>query len=135
MHEICDACKSSPAKNHLCEIRDGQMTTFDLCDDCLRARRAATGDRFPILDETQRCYYCGAQAQSGGTNLEWEQRVRGQPFHFTCFRCHQLYHGFITEALASMPTGLSPKAQVEAIAGMVAASDRQVYERVRPPEA
>jgi hypothetical protein len=111
------------------------MTSRDLCDDCFREHRAATGDQFPILDGTQRCYYCGGPARAGGTNLESEQRARGHPFHFTCFRCSQVYHELLSASLPKLPKGLTPQAQVEALADLIADIDRQVVERVGGPEA
>ena len=134
MRATCDVCHSRPAKNHLCEIINGQQTSLDLCDECLRAHSAATGFHMPLLDGTQRCYYCGSPAQSAGKNQEWEQPVRGQLFHFTCFRCSQLSHTFVTTALAALPEGLSPQAQLQALTQLVADTDRQVYERVRDQE-
>lgn len=130
MGEICNVCHRKPATNHLCEIKDGEMTTRDLCNDCLHAHRAATGYDFPILDGTQRCYYCGAPARSGGTNLEREQSVRGERFHFTCFRCSGLYHEFITASLANIPKGLTPQEEMDACTGLVAEADKRVRERV-----
>lgn len=94
MRETCDVCHRQPAKNHLCEIIDGQQTSLDLCDDCLRAHGATTGFQLPLLDGTQECYYCGSPARAAGKNQEWEQTVRGQNFHFTCFRCAELYREF-----------------------------------------
>ena len=131
MREICDICKSKPAKNHLCEIIDDRMATLDLCDDCFRARGAATGDQFPILDGTQRCYYCGGQARSGGTNDESEQYVRHQRWHFTCVRCGQLYLDFILPALAGIPEGLSQADQRNAIITAISRSDDLVRGRLR----
>ena len=122
MREICDVCKNNRAKNHL-------------CDDCLRARGAATGVQFPILDGTQRCYFCSAGAQCTGKNQEWEQPVRGQSFHFTCFRCAELYHEFLSASLADMPEGLSLQEQVDALSRAVSDSDRRVYERVHDQNA
>lgn len=115
MREICDLCGNKPAKNHLGEIIDGKQTSLDLCDDCIRARGAASGLDIPILDETQRCYYCGEPAQAGGKNLEWEQSVRGQRHHFTCFRCAALFHEFVSKSLRDIPKGLSSDKELEAV--------------------
>ena len=131
MRETCDICDTKPAKNHLCEIIDGQQTSLDLCDDCLRARGAATGFQLPLLDGTQECYYCGSPAQAAGKNHEWERPVRGHAFHFTCFRCAELYHQFITTAVAAIPEGLSAQAQIDSLTRIVAESDRQVHEQIR----
>src|SRR2546430_15189904 len=135
MRETCDACHTQPAKNHLCEIIDGQQTSLDLCDDCLRARAADSGFQLPLLDGTQPCYYCGSPAQSAGKNQAWEQPVRGEAFHFSCFRCAELYREFISSAVADMRRGLSAQPQMDALMSAVAASDRQVYARVRDEKA
>jgi|SRR5438094_51072 len=135
MRETCDVCHSQPAKNHLCEIIDSQQTSLDLCDDCLRERSAASGFRMPLLDGSQHCYYCGGQAQSAGKNLEWEEAARGELFHFTCFRCSQLYHQFATVALADLPSGLSAHDQIQALTRLIADTDKKVYERVGDQEA
>ena len=128
MRETCDVCASKPPKNHLCEIVDGKQTSLDLCDDCFRARAAATGFDMPILDGTQECYYCGEPAECGGKNLEWEQSVRGQRFHFTCFRCAALFQEFLGESLRDIPKGLSSDKELEAVTSAIAESDRRVRE-------
>ena len=134
MREICDACRSKPAKNHVCEIRDGQQTTHDLCDDCFRAYQSRRSAEFPVLDG-QRCYYCGALAQAAGPNMEWERRARGERFHFTCFRCGLVYSEVISAALADVPEGLSRDAQIAALADLTSDADRLVRERVRDEQA
>jgi hypothetical protein len=133
MRDTCDACHSNPPKNHICEIRDGQQTTRDLCDACFATYRMATGGQFPPLGE-QRCYYCGAPAQATAPNMEWEQRARGQPFHHTCFRCGLVYSEVVLASLAEMPEGLTADAQVEALVGLTSEADRRVRERVRGNE-
>jgi hypothetical protein len=80
MREICERCKKKPAKNFICQIMGSEQRTLDLCDDCLRAHDAANPGKIP-LDGTQTCYYCGSPAQAASRNDEWEQRVRGRPFH------------------------------------------------------
>jgi protein-arginine kinase activator protein McsA len=134
MRESCDLCHSRPAKNHLCEIIDGRQTSLDLCDECFRTRTATTGFQMPSLDGTQRCYYCGGLAQSAGRNHQWEQPVRGQLFHYSCFRCSELSHQFVAAALAALPSGLSREAQLEALTRLIADTDAQVRERVRSQE-
>src|SRR5207244_2933871 len=114
---------------------DSQQTSLDLCDDCLRERSAASGFRMPLFDGSQRCYYCGGQAQSAGKNMEWEQAARGELFHFTCFRCSQLYHQFSTVALAALPRGRSVRDQIDALTRLIADTDRKVYEHVRDQQA
>ena len=130
MREICDLCRSKPAKNHLCEIIDGEQTSLDLCDDCLRARGAPYDVQLPVLDGTQRCYYCDKPAEGGGRNLPWEESVRGQPFHFVCRRCAKLYHDFLTASLASIPDDTSASKGVDAIKSLVAECDKKVREAV-----
>jgi hypothetical protein len=134
MRETCDTCHSKLPKHHLCEIRDGQQTTCDLCDECFTAYRAASGARFPALDG-QACYYCGAPAQATTPNMEWEQRARGQPFHYTCFRCGLVYSEVVLVSLADTPEGLSADAQVEALVDLTSEADRRVRERVQENEA
>jgi hypothetical protein len=134
MREICDACRTKPAKHHVCEIRDGQQTTHDLCDDCFRACNGGTGGELPVLDG-QACYYCGAPAQAAGSNMEWEQRARGERFHFTCFRCGLVYYEVVSASLADMPEGLSPDAQTEALVDLTSETDRLVREKVREQQA
>ena len=130
MREICDTCRSKPAKNHVCEIRHGQQTARDLCDDCFRAYQTSTGREFPVLDG-QRCYYCGAPAQSATPNMEWERRARGERFHFTCFRCSFISHEVVSAALADIPQDLSRDAQLEALVDLTSQTDELVRERVR----
>jgi protein-arginine kinase activator protein McsA len=131
MRDTCDLCGDKPAKNHLCEIVDGKQTSLDLCDDCFRARGAANGLDMPILDGTQRCYYCEEPAQACGMNLEWEQAVRGERFHFTCFRCAALFHRFLLESLRDIPKGLSQDEELEAMTAAIAESDRKVCETIK----
>lgn len=131
MRETCDLCGNKPVKNHLCEIVDGKQTSLDLCDDCLRARGTAPGFDMPILDGTQRCYYCQEPAQACGQNLEWEQSVRGQRFHFTCFRCAALFHEFLRESLRHIPEGLGRDAEMEAVNAGVAECDKRVCETLK----
>ena len=131
MRETCDLCGNKPVKNHLCEIVNGAKTSLDLCDDCFRARGAANGFEMPILDGTQRCYYCEGPAQAGGPNQEWERSVRGQRFHFTCFRCSALFHRFLLESIRDIPKGLGKDEELEAMRAAIAKSDRKVCETIK----
>jgi protein-arginine kinase activator protein McsA len=129
---LCDNCHQKDATAFLTQIRDGKSTKRTLCEDCFREHSAATGGRFPILDGTQRCYYCGAQARSGGTNDEAEQCVRHQRWHFTCVRCGQLYLDSILPALAAIPDGVS---QRDAMIAVIGRTDDLVREKLREERA
>ena len=131
MRETCEQCNNQPARVHLCEIVNGKQTSLDLCDDCFRARGAANGSEMPALDGTQRCYYCEEPAQACGTNLPCEQSRRGTRFHFTCFRCADLFRKFFFEALHNIPKGLSREEELEAITAATAESDRRVRETLK----
>ena len=103
---------------------------LNLCQDCFRSRSDSRGLVLPQLDGTQKCYYCGAGAQCGGFNQEWEQAVRKQKFHFTCFRCADLEHRFTIEAMEAIPEGLSQDQQVLAIQQAIAEVDRRVRKQI-----
>ena len=133
MRDTCDACHSKPPTHHLCEIRDGQQTTRDLCGDCFANYSTAAGQQFPSIDD-QPCYYCGSPAHATTPNMEWEQRARGQRFHHTCFRCGLVYSEVVMAALADVPEGLSADAQVEVLVSLTSEADRRVRARVRTDE-
>ena len=131
MADVCETCHEHPATVHLCEIIDGRQTTLDLCQSCFRARSASTGVDLPLLNGTQKCYYCGASAQCGGMNQSWEQEIRKQKFHFTCFRCGQMEHQLMIEAMEAMPKGLSQDEQMLAIQKAILETDRRVREQAQ----
>ena len=59
-------------------------------------------------------------------NLEWEQSVRGNRFHFTCFSCAGLYRHFLNEALERIPKGLDSGKKLEAVTHAISESDKRV---------
>ena len=128
--QLCQSCGTQPARNHLCQIVHGQQTTLQLCDVCLRNHVAQTGFELRSLDGAQ-CFYCGGVATSGGNNKAWEIASRKRPFHYTCFRCAQLSHQFMTEALSSIPEGLPREDQFERIEQIVRDVDAKVRAAVR----
>jgi len=94
----------------------------------------SVGPRLPpraAASDGQSCCYCGAPAQSAAPNTEWEQRAPGQPVHYVCSRCGLVYSEVILAALPTMPDGLTPDAQVEALVAFTSEIDRLVRERVR----
>ena len=68
---------------------------------------------------------------SGSTNQAWEIASRQQPTHYTCFRCSQLSHQWMQEALASFPKGLPPAEQHRLLEQMTRDVDARVRAAVR----
>jgi hypothetical protein len=131
LKRLCESCGSRAARNHLCQIIDGQQTSFDLCDVCIRGHSAQRGFEFPVLDGTQRCYYCDGPATSAGTNLPWERAIRQERFYYSCFRCAHLQHQFTKAALSTPPENLSQDVQLQHIEKIIRDVDQRVRDRVR----
>lgn len=131
MSDICQDCNERPATVHLCEVVDGHQKTFDLCETCFRSHAPNGGMNLPLLDGTQVCYYCGAAAQCSGLNQAWEQEVRKQRFHFTCFRCAELERQFMMQTLDAMPKDLDQDQQILAIQGAIVETEHRVRERIQ----
>lgn len=106
------------------------MTNLVLCDDCMREHSEQMGFDLPSLDGA-RCFYCDGIANSAGLNDPWEIASRHQRFHYTCFRCGQLCHQFMAEALQKLPTGLSAGEQLRQIERMVKEVDERVRHSIR----
>jgi hypothetical protein len=128
--QLCQLCGTRPARNHLCQIINGQQTTLDLCEVCIRTHTAQSGFDLPTLDGAL-CFYCGGVATSASMNQTWEVSSRQQRYHYTCFRCSELFHEFITEALSSIPDGLPPEQQLQRIEQITRDTDQRVRDRVR----
>ena len=127
---LCQSCGTMAARDFLCQITDGQKTTFNLCDDCFRSHTTQTGLELPSLDGAQ-CFYCGGAAIAAGMNQEWEIAVRQQRFHYTCARCAQLSQQLTMEAIASLPEGLPDEEQLHRIEQVVRDVDARVRDIVR----
>ena len=52
--------------------------------------------------------------------------MRGNRFHFTCFRCAGLYRHFLAEALERIAKRLSAGKKLEAIEHAISESDKRV---------
>jgi len=68
---------------------------------------------------------------SASMNQAWEFSSRQQRYHYRCFRCTQLYHEFLTEAVSSIPDGLPPEQQLQIIEQITRDTDQRVRERIR----
>ena len=128
--QLCQLCGTRPARNHLCQIINGQQTVLELCEVCIRTHTAQSGFELPTLDGAQ-CFYCGDSAMSASMNQSWEISSRQLRYHYTCSRCSELYHKFITDALASIPDGLTPTQQLRHIEQITRDTDQRVRDRVR----
>ncbi len=123
-------CGTRPANNHLCQIINGQQTTLDLCEVCIRTHATQSGFDLPTLDGA-RCFYCGGEAMGGGMNQSWEVSSRQQRYHFTCLRCAELLHEFTTETLSSLPHDLPADQQLQRLEQITREIDQRVRDRVR----
>lgn len=135
MADICQTCRERPATVHLCEIVDGRQTRVDLCEACFRTHPSSRIVDLPSLDGSQKCFYCGAPAQCAGMNQLWEQEIRKQAFHYTCFRCAQLQSELLMKAIDAMPKGLSENEEMEAIRKATVETDRRVREQAKGNES
>jgi len=110
---------------HICQIIDGNKLILELCEACANQWNAGNAIRLPDMQDAT-CYYCSAPAVSGGKNQEWEQKVRGKEFHFTCMTCLENYRHLFLGRIDKMPTDLLPEAQLELMTKAIDEIDEEV---------
>jgi hypothetical protein len=122
---ICTRCGQHSSNHHICQIINGDKEVLDLYEDC--ASDWKKNSAIPFADPRgTSCYYCGAAASSGGMNQEWEKKVRGQDFHFTCVTCLENYSRLFLDWINRMPTDIPPEDQMVRISEAIGIIDEEV---------
>jgi len=62
---LCEICHQREATCHLNTIKDGAVTTRDLCDECFAASNPTQAHELTTAMKTG-CRYCGGEPFSGG---------------------------------------------------------------------
>lgn len=121
----CTRCLKTQATHHICQIIDGNKEILELCEECAEKWTKSSAILLPDVRDAK-CYYCGAPASSGGMNQEWEKKVRGRDFHFTCMLCLENYTRLFLKRIETMPANLPPEAQIKEISKAIKAIDQEV---------
>ena len=59
-------------------------------------------------------------------NQEWEKKVRGEDFHFTCATCFETFNRLFLEWIDTMPKDLPPEDQIARITNAIEKIDDEV---------
>lgn len=121
----CTRCLKAQATHHIYQIIDGNKEILELCDDCAKKWNKSSAFSLPDLLDAK-CNYCGAPAVSGGMNQEWEKKVRGGDFHFTCMPCLENYTRLFLKRIETISSDLPPESQIEEISKVTQAIDKEV---------
>jgi len=81
--------------------------------------------RFPDIRDAK-CYYCGVQASSGSMNQEWEQKARGERFHFACLKCLEIYGQLFQQRLEGISSTCPAQEQMQLMSLAVQETDMKV---------
>lgn len=126
---LCEVCHTRPATVHLTTVKNGAPRTGDVCEECFRATSDVEERDFAARARSERCHFCGAAVNMGGTD-PLAQRFGVDRLRFFCFRCSPIYGSCVARVLSTLPRNLPPEQRPDLLARLTEDVDRQMKKRL-----
>ena len=97
---LCEICHQREATCHINTIKDGVVTSRDLCDDCFAASNPTQAHELTTALKAG-CRYCGGEPYTGSGSGHSLAELSTTKLSFMCKPCAEEYFRFVRQRLPS----------------------------------
>jgi protein-arginine kinase activator protein McsA len=121
---LCEHCHQRIATNHITSFLEGVKHTLDVCTECLESSGTPEA-AFVASMRGARCDFCGAPANTGGTD-HLAQCLGEQRLTYFCNSCSEEYHRFTGAELKRLSENPSQQQQLDALRQLLQDAERHM---------